>query len=361
MLFRSPPGVVLPAAASAGLHDPVLLARIVEDVRRALDDGPFAVRSSANVEDDAAHTFAGQFVSRLDVPADGLGDALAAVAASRTSPMALAYASRYALPAEQIEMSVVVQRMVRPVASGVAFSRNPLSGLDEVVVECVPGRGDALVADGATPDRWVQRWGDFTTRPDAPRVDEAVVAGIVAETRRIAAAFGRPVDVEWVHDGSTTAWVQVRPMRRLDGVGVYSNRIAREVLPGLIMPLTWSVNVPVVNGAWLDLITEAIGPNPIRPERLARQFGYRAYFDMGALGDVFVALGMPRDALELLLGLPRGPEAPRFKPSAATWRHLPRMLRFGLFALRAAGWSRREVAALSAAADRFGEIGRAHV
>ena len=95
----------------------------------------------------------------------------------------------------------------------------------------------------------------------------------------------------------------------VDGLRVV--RGGREVLPGLIKPLTWSVNVPVVNGAWVDLITEAIGPNQIRPERLARQFGYRAYFDMGALGDVFVAMGMPRDSLELLLGLPGGTDRPR--------------------------------------------------
>ena len=87
------------------------------------------------------------------------------------------------------------------------------------------------------------------------------------------------------------------------------------------------MNVPVVNQAWVDLFTEVIGPNDIDPNRLARAFGYRAYFDMGAIGDIFVALGMPRESLELLLGLPAGAEKPRFKPTRATYRHTPRMLR----------------------------------
>jgi pyruvate,water dikinase len=47
---------------------------------------------------------------------------------------------------------------------------------------------------------------------------------------------------------------------------------------------------------------------------------------MGAIGDIFVALGMPRESLELLLGLPAGSEKPRFRPTRATYRHTPRML-----------------------------------
>jgi phosphohistidine swiveling domain-containing protein len=87
----------------------------------------------------------------------------------------------------------------------------------------------------------------------------------------------------------------------------------------------------------------------VRPEDLARSFGYRAYFDMTTLGDVFAALGMPRDALELLLGLPKGPEAPRFKPTPATYRHLPRLARAAVRTLHRGRWARREVAELQAA------------
>ena len=227
-------------------------------------------------------------------------------------------------------MGVIIQRMVTPVVSGVAFSKNPLTGLDEVVIEAIPGRGDALVQDGVTPDRWIHRWGDMTERPLEPRTDPTMIEEVARQTRRIAAAFGRPVDLEWVHDGTALYWVQVRPIVGLEEIGVYSNRIAREVLPGIIKPLVWSVNVPVVNRAWVDLFTEAIGPNDIDPKRLARSFGYRAYFDMGAIGDIFVALGMPRESLELLLGLPAGSERPRFKPTRATYRHTPRMLQLGL-------------------------------
>ena len=317
--FRVPPGWVIPASTPAA--DVAGLLAVVID-----EDATYAVRSSADVEDGSAHTFAGQFRSLLDVRgAPAVAAAVAEVRASAGGPV-VDYARDAGMDPSAIRMGVVVQRMVDPVVSGVAFSKNPLSGLDEVVIEAVPGRGDALVQDGVTPDRWIHRWGDLTGRPAEPVTSPALIDEVARETRRIASVFGRPVDVEWVHDGTHLHWVQVRPITGLEGIGVYSNRIAREVLPGIIKPLVWSVNVPVVNAAWVDLFTEAIGPNDIDPGRLARAFGYRAYFDMGAIGDIFVALGMPRESLELLLGLPAGSERPRFKPTRATFRHTPRML-----------------------------------
>ncbi len=317
--FTVPPGWVIPHGSDDA------------DLRGALDrrldpTASYAVRSSADVEDGSVRSFAGQFRSVLDVRgAEAVARAIGEVRASVRGEAATAYAAETGVDPGAIRMGVIVQRMVTPVVSGVAFSKNPLSGLDEVVIEAVPGRGDALVQDGVTPDRWIHRWGDLTERPLHPRTGAALMEQVARETRRIAAAFGRPADLEWVHDGTTLHWVQVRPIVGIEGIGVYSNRIAREVLPGIIKPLVWSVNVPVVNRAWVDLFTEAIGPNDIDPRRLARSFGYRAYFDMGAIGDIFVALGMPRESLELLLGLPAGSERPRFKPTRSTMRHTPRM------------------------------------
>ncbi len=43
--------------------------------------------------------------------------------------------------------------------------------------------------------------------------------------------------------------------------------MAREMLPGLIKPLIWSVNIPLVNGAWVRILTELIGPNTLDPRR----------------------------------------------------------------------------------------------
>jgi pyruvate,water dikinase len=109
----------------------------------------------------------------------------------------------------------------------------------------------------------------------------------------------------------------------------------------------------MVNQAWVDLFTEAIGPNDIEPGSLAKAFAYRSYFNMGAIGDVFELLGMPRDSLEMLLGLPAGVDAPSFRPSAATLRLLPRMLRLAAGKARYGRSVMGEVHSLMSAYRRF--------
>ena len=191
------------------------------------------MRSSADVEDGIVASYAGQFATRLCVPPTDVLEAVRAVRASADSVRAAAYESQVGT-GDGIAMNVIVQPMVTPVVSGVAFSRNPLPGLNEVVVEAVAGRGDRLVDDGVTPDRWIHRWGTWTERPDDGITADDVVEAVVAGTRRIAEAFGAPVDLEWVWDGEVLWWVQLRPITGLDDVPIYSNRISREVMPCLL-------------------------------------------------------------------------------------------------------------------------------
>jgi len=316
--YRVPETWVVPAAQAP--PEPTEVAAWLPD------RGPWAVRSSAAVEDGFGSSYAGQFATELDVfDPDGVAEAIRRVRLSAAGSSATAYRDRTG-DDNPIAMSVMVQRMVIPRVSGVAFSRNPMTGLNEIVLEAVAGRGDALVDGGITPQRWIQRWGAWSTQPKGEAVlPEEVTRHIAQETARIAGQFGSPVDLEWVWDGADVWWVQLRPITGLEDVAVYSNRISREVMPGMIKPLVWSVNVPVVNRAWINLFGEVIGPNDLRPEQLAKAFAYRSYFNMGTIGEIFETLGMPRDALEVLLGLPSDTK-PGFRPTITTVRHLPRLV-----------------------------------
>jgi len=339
-----PAAVAVPAdvAGRVAAGDTLSTELLAGALRRWLDPARvYAVRSSAEGEDGDLRSFAGQFETRLDVPAADVLDAVRGIAAPDRERIA-AYAARSGVPVPG-RVAVVIQEMVPTSNAGVAFSRNPLTGLDEVVVESVPARGDALAGDGVTPDRWVRRWGAFTESPAEPRTSDALIEAVARETVRLARAYGRPIDLEWASDGTTTWWLQARPITGIDGLRVYSNRIARDVLPGVIKPLVWSVNVPLVNAAWIEVLEELVGHLDVRPEDLARSFGYRAYFDMTTIGAVFEALGMPRDSLELLLGLPKGPEAPGFRPGAEAVRHLPRVAGAGRRTLRRGRWARGEI------------------
>jgi phosphohistidine swiveling domain-containing protein len=305
----------------------------------------YDVRPSA--DNDGASPSPGPPYTRLGVPVGDVLDAVRIVARSDHERL-----SRHASDAREPvrrPVAVVVHEVTEAAFAGIAFSRNPLTGLDEVVVEAVVQGDGALASDGAEPDRWIRRWGTYIEEPSAPRVPAAVIEAVARETGRLARAYGRPIDLEWTSDGTAITWLGARPMTGLDDLRVYSNRIARDVLPGVIRPLVWSVNVPVVNTAWIELLEELVGPLHLQPQDLARSFGCRAYFDMTTLGSVFEALGMPRDSLELLLGLPKGPEAPRFRPSGSTLRHLPRVLASARRTLRRGRWTRAEVRELDAA------------
>jgi len=285
--------------------------RRAEDVGSLeLPDGLYAVRSSALTEDTAQSASAGVYLTELDVPLASVPDAVERVICSTEEPDG---------------MTVIVQQMVHPILSGASFSRNPVTGLSDVVVEAVEGRGDALLQDGSDPLRWVWRNGEFIEGPDASRFS-ALAHDVVSETRRLSDRFG-PADLEWVWDGSDTYWVQIRPITTIKSVPLFSRTISKDVMPGMIKPLVWSINVPMVNKAWVRLFTEAIGPNDLDPETLARSFAYRSYFDMGEIGDVFELVGMPRDSLENLLGLP-GAKG-RMRPGLASFLKMPRMIGLG--------------------------------
>ena len=315
----------------------------------------YAVRSSANFEDRLDSSFAGQFKSVLDVQGvDETLQAIWSIWAATQSPAIQAYLAQDGSAVQDLKMAVIIQEMVSPRVSGVAFSKNPITSLDEVLVEAVRGSGEALVQEGVTPDRWINKWGTWTSTPDesgdGQGIELELIEKVVRQTKEIARAYGRPVDLEWVYDGREVKWVQLREITALD-IPLYSNRISREVFPGIIKPLIWSVNVPLVNGAWVALLTELTGPNDIEPESLAGYFFSRAYFNMGALGQVFELLGLPRETLELLMGIEvEGPERPSFKPSPGTYALLPRMLRFGLDKAR---FARRVEAFLPAMEEEF--------
>lgn len=227
----------LRAALEAGLH------------ARGWQDRPLAVRSSAVGEDAAAASFAGIFVSRLNVcglPA--LIEAVAAVWASLDSPAAVAYRERLAIN-DAPAMAVIVMPLLAAEASGIAFTCDPLSGReDRIVVHASWGLGESLVGGEVVGDEYVfaedsaDVWrlhavhpgrkttmsvpvpGGGTERCPVPaaRVAQPVFARAAAEAlaallrdAAVACDFVSPCfDLEWVWDGADFWLTQARPVTR---------------------------------------------------------------------------------------------------------------------------------------------------
>jgi pyruvate,water dikinase len=180
-----------------------------------------------------------------------------------------------------------------------------------------------------TPERWVYKWGKWIEYPEEQEKRSHVILEIVETAVEIGKKVGAPVNLEWAYDGYEIFWLQMREITTLSNTYIYSNRISREFLPGIILPLVWSVNIPVVNTSWKRLFIELIGRSAetIDINNLAKPFYYRAYFNMSVVGNIFQMLGFPREALEILAGIEAPEEGrPSFRPGPKTIRYLPRMI-----------------------------------
>lgn len=205
--FPVPDGFVIPAQASIAIES---LAVALE----RLGPGPWAVRSSGIAEDLDEASFAGQYESVLGVTT--AEDVVAAVARVRVSGSA-SHVAEYRDThgsAPDAGVAVLVQRVVQASAAGVAFSTNPVTGDDEVVVEAVRGLGDRLAAGDADADRWVVA---AAARPvaDTGVISPSTAQAVAALARRIAETRGRPQDVEWALDRGEVIVLQARPITGL--------------------------------------------------------------------------------------------------------------------------------------------------
>jgi pyruvate,water dikinase len=239
------------------------------------------------------------------------------------------YLEKFSLTPDDIKMAVIIQEMVEPHFSGVCFTQNPMTGSHEIVIEAVPGEGTALVQDGVTPERWISHGGSWIAKPDETKMPMEVANQIITQAKQIIRKIKKPIDLEWVYDGQEIYWVQMREITTLENLNIYSNRISKDMMPGIIPPLVWSINVPLINTIWLELLEEMVGPLAIKPEDLAKSFYYRSYFNMSAIGQVFSAVGLPSEGLEMMMGIvPNREGRPIMKPNLQMLRHVPRMIAF---------------------------------
>jgi phosphohistidine swiveling domain-containing protein len=312
-------------------NDLSVIESISNEIERKLDERTvYAVRSSANIEDSFEYSFAGQFKSVLNVTGrDAILQAIWSVWATSQTPTVQEYLSKHNFQGSAVQMAVIIQEMIHPVISGVAFSRNPMNGLHETVVEAVYGQGTQLVQEGKTPRTWIYRNGNFALKPEDNEIPQALIEEVVRGTRNLARRMKYDVDLEWVFDGQQLYWLQMREITTLREVQIYSNSLSKEMIGGIIKPLIWSINIPLVNGAWIRLITEIIGTNQLEPYKLAKSFYYRSYFNMGLLGEIFEELGFPAESLEMAWGIaPKGTAKFRFRPRFKALRLVPRLARF---------------------------------
>lgn len=135
-----------------------------------------AVRSSAIGEDAETASFAGAHATVLGVSGvDQLLSAIGTVYASAATAGAVAYRHGLGIGAAP-PMAVMVQDLIPADVAGVMFTRNPLTGASERVIEASWGLGEAVVAGLITPDHIRMRPGGEVVEHTVGDKDVAVVA-----------------------------------------------------------------------------------------------------------------------------------------------------------------------------------------
>lgn len=326
--YPVPPGWVLPAG-----DDPQPLL----DLLQPNVENPLVVRSSAIGEDSEKASAAGQYESILNITnKQQLQDAITRCFSSYDNPAAQAYRRDRQLP--ENSMAVVIQEQIKGVFSGVAFSRDPVNPSQNfVVIEALPGDCNRIVSGQFTPEQYrvfvpeienLENWQkpenlQLTVEGEGD-IPPALIQEVAYLARHIETKYhGIPQDIEWSYDGTHLWLLQARPVTTL--FPLWTRKIAAEVIPGLIRPLTWSINRPLTCGVWGEIfkIVLAESAADLDFNQTATLHYSRAYFNASLLGEIFIRMGLPPESLEFLTRGAKFSKPPLF----STFQQLPGLLR----------------------------------
>jgi pyruvate,water dikinase len=236
-----PPGVAL----SGAIVEAVAAGngRAIKQVAKTAKPlgGPLAVRSSAVDEDGAEASFAGQHLTLLNVPSsEQLGAALSEIWWSANSDSAISYRQRVGLFTRP-SVGVVVQALLDPESAGVMFTRNPINGEDERMIEASWGLGEAVVAGQVIPDSYlIDRSGEVLQRTAGYKkiairtlaeggtfeqqvqpelveqlcLDDGQLAELNGLADRCEQIYGPARDIEWAFAGGKLHLLQCRAVTR---------------------------------------------------------------------------------------------------------------------------------------------------
>ena len=147
-------------------NEEIYLQENQEKILYAFDANGFeyvAVRSSAKCEDSDIASFAGMFETKLNVTRKWLICAISEIVATAKSERVIEYCNLHHIDAAQIEMHVIVQRMVDSRVSGVCFTKQ-IDDYENMLIEACWGLGEALVGGSIKPDAYQVNRYSFAVR-----------------------------------------------------------------------------------------------------------------------------------------------------------------------------------------------------
>jgi pyruvate,water dikinase len=206
-----------------------------------------AMRSSAVGEDTVggivSASFAGQYLSVLNVTSPELAETYKKIIAGKYAPEALAYRIRYGLSDAETPMAVLVLEMVDAASSGVIYTVTGEGGeTDRMEIHALWGLGELLVSGQSPADLFIlsktpphevveqhvalkrehlvrgEEGGTIaeplpSAKGQAASLDQDLAAQLARWATALEAHYGEPQDIEWAVDSSGRVLVlQSRPL-----------------------------------------------------------------------------------------------------------------------------------------------------
>jgi rifampicin phosphotransferase len=285
---------------------------------------PVAVRSSSSVEDCEQASCAGMYSSFLHVIGiDSIFEHVRKCYASCWTLQTILYMHKMKISPG--DMAVVIMHMIPAESAGVAFTCEPRTGNREImVVNASWGLGEAVVNGRVDPDTYHfsatsqvplvvhtqigskegrvlpqleggTRFEPFASseskmirQPVFTAAQQAVLGWNINRLRSTFLGDPKPLDLEWVFDGTHFYWLQMRPVTVTLKQSGHENLAAESTwlysyfTPGVQSPLSWSI-MEVFLGRMFLAPFQAVQYVVERTQPIVRRFQGSIYFNLSFL------------------------------------------------------------------------------
>ena len=316
----------------------------------------FAVRSNFSAEDGGEHSFAGQFLTRLNVKREKVQEAVQEVFASYAGSLdykekANRGKTEYYLKeqgkaekqknaerqenrekqesteqkkAEVLVEKVLIQEMLFPEKSGVLFTKNPKGILSEMVVVLGQGLGDKVVEDQENvltyhyfPGECLYQEGQGQSclseqAQESPGLglEEEELKTLFTLGERIEQLFQKPMDIEFAFEKGKVYILQAREITTLEKnlpIRILDNSNISESFPGICLPLSESFAGEMYSGIFTSLGRRFLGKKVSSYEELFQRmvggFSGRMYYEISSWYDILRLLPFSRKIIPVWQGM----------------------------------------------------------
>lgn len=281
----------------------------------------FAVRSNFSSEDSGEHSFAGQFLTRLNVKREKVPEAVQEVFASYAGSLDYKEKANRGKEeycptkrekgeqekeeqqekAEQKKLessieTVLIQEMLFPEKSGVLFTKNPKGILSEMVVVLGQGLGDKVVEDQENVLTYHYFSGECLYQEGQGTglgLEEDELKTLFSLGEKIEQLFQKPMDIEFAIEKGKIYILQARAITTLDmqlPARILDNSNISESFPGICLPLSESFAGEMYSGIFTSLGRRFLGKRVSSYEavfqRMVGGFSGRMYYEISSWYDI---------------------------------------------------------------------------